>query len=328
MLNDVRNQDVSPDAVGFLPSLRPRFHEVYRALFEYTYPSLEDEFPKKEVWGRGVRPYTCIFCGKSEPEVSFRSDSHIIPASFGNRTLFSSGECDGCNGLFGRCFEDELANMFAPQRAFFRIRKRRGVSKYKRSHNHNAYIQGSSFGDFLEISLVENDGSIRVVHREDNQLSLVFDPIAFNPTAALKSLTHSLWFVLDKYSNHSPSELLSWMNGDIDIFPNIYHVVSLPGPGLKDIGFYVWQLEPDKSHWILPEFVVALAFGCDIIMWGTPDFPNNQHHERILLPSVPFSPYWPFVPDAKKFTILNDDEKVRPEEFRMDLCFGRMHKIL
>ncbi len=41
---------------------------------------------------------TCRFCGKSEPEATFKKVAHAIPHFIGNRTLKSEYECDDCNG--------------------------------------------------------------------------------------------------------------------------------------------------------------------------------------------------------------------------------------
>lgn len=55
---------------------------------------------------------TCRFCGKSEPEVSFKNAAHIIPECTGNHFLASNYECDACNKFFGRYLESEYSNYF------------------------------------------------------------------------------------------------------------------------------------------------------------------------------------------------------------------------
>jgi len=55
-------------------------------------------------------PRKCRFCGRDETMATFRSDAHIIPAAFGNRSLLSYEECDDCNQQIGSRLEDDLAN--------------------------------------------------------------------------------------------------------------------------------------------------------------------------------------------------------------------------
>jgi hypothetical protein len=43
----------------------------------------------------------CRFCGKSNPEVSFKKKAHLIPEFLGNKMLLSDFECDSCNYEFG-----------------------------------------------------------------------------------------------------------------------------------------------------------------------------------------------------------------------------------
>lgn len=45
---------------------------------------------------------TCIFCSKSDPEVSFDQQIHLSRALGFDRVLKNATECDDCNGLFGR----------------------------------------------------------------------------------------------------------------------------------------------------------------------------------------------------------------------------------
>jgi HNH endonuclease len=57
-----------------------------------------------------TRNRRCRFCGLRPPEATFRTQAHAIPASLGNRTLFTAHECDACNQAFGRGIENEFGN--------------------------------------------------------------------------------------------------------------------------------------------------------------------------------------------------------------------------
>jgi len=74
---------------------------------------------------------TCRFCGKSYPDVYFKSDAHTIPEFMGNKSLFSEYECDTCNKKHFNLFENEMANYMLPHNVLSGTKsKNNKISKY------------------------------------------------------------------------------------------------------------------------------------------------------------------------------------------------------
>lgn len=73
----------------------------------------------------------CRFCGKSPPEVSFRSVAHALPELIGNKSIISHYECDTCNAHFARYVEDHLGKLLSATSSLTMIRSKGGVSSYK-----------------------------------------------------------------------------------------------------------------------------------------------------------------------------------------------------
>lgn len=48
-----------------------------------------------------MKPYTCRFCGRTAPDVSFKKVAHAVSELVGNKALYLKSECDACNELFG-----------------------------------------------------------------------------------------------------------------------------------------------------------------------------------------------------------------------------------
>jgi hypothetical protein len=69
----------------------------------------------------------CRFCGKTEPEVSFRNDAHALPECTGNKSLFTYYECDVCNKAFGDGCDNDFGNWSLPMRTMSRIRGKNGI---------------------------------------------------------------------------------------------------------------------------------------------------------------------------------------------------------
>ncbi|MED3180211.1 HNH endonuclease [Bacillus thuringiensis] len=75
---------------------------------------------------------TCRFCGKSQPEVSFNKEAHVIPHMLGNQYLLSKYECDECNQYFS-ILENQLGNYTLFIRSILQQKGKKGYPKFKRN---------------------------------------------------------------------------------------------------------------------------------------------------------------------------------------------------
>lgn len=75
----------------------------------------------------------CRFCGKTEAEVNFKNDAHIIPELLGNKNFISNYECDECNQKFADILENNLGNFLSFYRAVTQMPGKRGIPKYKKN---------------------------------------------------------------------------------------------------------------------------------------------------------------------------------------------------
>jgi hypothetical protein len=73
----------------------------------------------------------CRFCRRTSPAVNFKSEAHAIPHFLGNNRVFTKNECDSCNALFGREYEDHLAKWSLLYRAVAGIDGKKGVPTFK-----------------------------------------------------------------------------------------------------------------------------------------------------------------------------------------------------
>ena len=74
----------------------------------------------------------CRFCGKKEPETTFKNNkSHTFPEFTGNKTLFSNYECKECNSFFGRTIEKAASDFFLQERAMYGIAGKGGNKQFK-----------------------------------------------------------------------------------------------------------------------------------------------------------------------------------------------------
>ncbi len=73
----------------------------------------------------------CRFCGQGCPGVTFKKKAHAIPESLGNKSLYTTYECDACNQMFGQGIENDFGNWSKPMRNFAGTRGKRSVPTIK-----------------------------------------------------------------------------------------------------------------------------------------------------------------------------------------------------
>lgn len=89
---------------------------------------------------RDSTPNKCRFCGKSYPDVTFKTEAHSIPEFIGNKSLISLFECDTCNKVYFSPFENELANFMLPHNVLSGTKsKKNKISKYKLKNQPQIY---------------------------------------------------------------------------------------------------------------------------------------------------------------------------------------------
>lgn len=69
----------------------------------------------------------CRFCGKSQPDTTFRNVAHSISEAFGNKNIITNDECDECNCLFDENIERDIINYLSLFRPFFGIKGKSGT---------------------------------------------------------------------------------------------------------------------------------------------------------------------------------------------------------
>jgi hypothetical protein len=86
---------------------------------------------EKKIVLTGKKKKTCRFCKKSDKEVTFRTEAHVITQQFNKSKPTSDFECDDCNRKFS-VYESDFGHFFLIDRSLFGQRKKKkGKAKYK-----------------------------------------------------------------------------------------------------------------------------------------------------------------------------------------------------
>lgn len=191
---------------------------------------IAEEVKPKRVLGRGQHR-RCRFCGKSRPETTFSSDAHVIPAAFGNRSLFSNEECDTCNQI-GSQYEDDLAKFLALPRVLSRIRGRKKAPKLK-DPREQSYTHAIPEKNLVYLHQANDEQSYQVSEKS-GQLEIVSKIPVYRPVNVARSLGRMALFLLDPNSAIF-SSLHSWVRGDREYFPMPMEVLNIPGRGTREV---------------------------------------------------------------------------------------------
>jgi len=220
-------------------------HDQWEHLFSHSVaPGVST--PKQTIGSDS--PRICRFCDRAEPAASFRNLSHVIPAAFGNRSLFCNEECDDCNRS-GSVLESDLANFLALPRALSRIPSRKGFPKIKTKASQQAFAQIQGEDRHLYTYEPTDTEGIRSQDDGNGNLRLTINTPAHRPMNAAKALGRMALFSYPR--NRSGFDTLrEWVCGAYDWFPVPLAVVRLPfGGSLQALAFFchAFALAPGRN---------------------------------------------------------------------------------
>ena len=152
----------------------------------------------------------CRFCGQGCPGVTFKKKAHAIPESLGNKSLYTTYECDACNQMFGQGIENDFGNWSKPMRNFAGTRGKRSVPTIKMES------AGGSQGRFepMEIAIQQNPVDPIPIFKFDEKAKTLNlwprrDP--YTPVAVLKTFVKIGLSVLPEEEIHNFRAMLSWL---------------------------------------------------------------------------------------------------------------------
>ena len=225
----------------------------------------------KLMLGSAERPRHCRFCGKDEPEVTFKDEAHALPAAFGNTSLFSNYECDACNHLFGEGIENHLGTWTKPMRTLSRIKGRRGAPTIKNSGPEKSWrVEHSSTG----LHLKEYEPFFEV-DEEAKRLRFKLHRDTYIPVAALKGLVKIGLTLIPNVETQHFRETYDWIR-DTDHSRHflaelpVFHTL-IPGPMPNDL---------------IVLMLMRRRVGIDTVPYAFFTFAYGNHVLQVFLPSI------------------------------------------
>ncbi|MGG2196510.1 HNH endonuclease [Paenibacillus validus] len=262
---------------------------------------------------------TCLFCGRTRPNVTFKKDAHVIPAGLGNRTLFYLNECDQCNAKFS-LYENELINYLTFDRIFIGASKRpgSGAPKYK---NKSKLSSLEMSGRTLKLNILEEEGTFHIKKRKGKLLFEIKNPPPYRPDNICKCLTHMAWALLEDEDKAVVSYEPDWLIGSVNVYPLYMDTAFVPGNGFSHVILEVFKSTGDESQDY--PYLIRFTYGLHIISFYLPKNPN------IKLEPVRFTYCAHIPPDKAVHPItwtIPSDERIKPDNICYEWNYRKIEK--
>ena len=194
------------------------------------------------------KPFTCRFCGKTAPEVSFKNVAHALSELIGNKSVFLKCECDSCNKRFGRIYENHLANYLGPYRTLCYTDGKNGIPSYKTG-------DGKFRIDVNEKEVVIQEAPDKCIVNTDNEKFIVNLPRnKYISLMVFKSFVFMALSIVPEEELSAFQETISWLNSDQDDLPAFLsnasyatHVNERFVEGNKPLQVQAWVIRRKKE---------------------------------------------------------------------------------
>ena len=157
----------------------------------------------------------CRFCQQTNGEknrfgyiVSFKNKSHSIAEALGNRKVFTSDECDGCNDRFSMGIEPSLITFLSVFRSMHGLNGKNGMKTLKGENFILDPVQG--------LSIELNETHEEILQRTELSIDLKLKD-KFIPQNIYRCLVKFVLGVIDEKLLSELSTTLLWVNGETDV---------------------------------------------------------------------------------------------------------------
>ncbi len=231
-------------------------------------------YQKKSYFGIKSEPQCCRFCGKTYPETTFKTDSHLIPKFLGSKFLLSYFECDECNSQF-KLFENDYANFIGAIRSITGIKGSSKNPKYSKGEL-TIYQDEENRVIFASPKLVEE------LEKGKDQILLPTSRNKFTPINVYKCLLKIGLCMIDSSEVSNFKSAFNFLkNDEEEVYNNVKNSMNIirifvPGPQIPE--YPIVHLFKRKSLKIeLPEKVVVIHIKNLKYQFALPLNQNDNH---------------------------------------------------
>jgi len=267
----------------------------------------------------------CRFCGKSEPDVTFKNLAHAVPEFLGNKQLILRNECDSCNTFVSNNLENHLDKYTKPYRLAAQIKGKKKVPSYKTKDKKSRYEFSPSEGAKI---IDREDSEFATLDHENKSIETKFHLEPHIPSAVFKCLVKIALSVIDDSELSNFNNAIAWLfetdHSKTICKPQILLNAFIPGPRPNRV-VTVLVLRRKPGSEILPYCHLVICFGniaYQIVVPSDVDISEGTKTIKLYRFPLPFEKSWPYgelkfgQQDLTSDELVND--KILPMSFSFD----------
>lgn len=277
----------------------------------------------------------CRFCGRKEPDVSFKLIAHAFPESIGNKALATYYECDACNQKFGRTIENQYNIFFG---LFHTLMNTNGQKlKFKTpapEENYNInQLSWESISESEGRSLVfrqayDNNYSFQI-NEKTKEVTYTYKIPSYTPISVFMCLVKMAVSVIPQLDLYIVEDTINWMksNPTCNFYSNgkklFIRFKMIPGFNVtKYPHFIIYKRK--NTCFTLPYLLFNLTYGCLSLLIEVPT--KNAVDTSIADKNMPFTPL-PFYTSSEWIEDFSESATMRNRTMSVNLNYDNSEVI-
>ena len=263
----------------------------------------------------------CRFCGKSTPDVSFKSDAHAIPHFIGNRVLKTLYECDSCNKQLFSKMEEQFDAYMRFYHVFCHVsRNGNTVNSYKCNSKSKAGVSVSD--EWTDINCCVGEDLSTKVNLHDKTIT-ISGVRSYNPLAVFKAVVKMALSIVPESDIDNFEDTLRWlMTSSIQLSHLNLSIRLYEGVHVFNGECMIYKRKDDHKENV-PCYLFGLKYNSLFIQIYIPLCKEDKFIQGPI--SVPLMPCQMDAEDNRYLHFINDmssNKKVSKENVSITFDYG------
>ena len=269
---------------------------------------------------------TCRFCGRTEPEVTFKKVAHAIPHFIGNRTLKSLYECDECNGKVFSLMESQFSQFMSFYHSFYHVSKGDKVPTFRNNSKEHSKIIVD--GKIIKIDCVEGEDLVPEIDKK-NQTFKIKAKRSYVPQNVYKIFIKMSLSIMPESEMVHFKTTLEWLMGNREFAYNLMLIERRYDGLMNPFGFNSCMLfkRKDDHRDNVPAYIFGLAYNNFFFETYIPLCDKDKDLDgKVEIPFIPTPLDYEGCKYSKMFHDLSSAEKVSKEDVVQEFKFGEFEE--
>ena len=264
----------------------------------------------------------CRFCGRMEPDVTFKKVAHAIPHFIGNRTLKSLYECDDCNGKVFSPMESQFSQFMSFYHTFYHVSKGGKVPTFRNNSKEHSKIVVD--GGTIKIDCVEGEDLVPEIDKKNHTFKIKAKR-SYVPQNVYKIFIKMALSVMPESEMEHFNATLEWLMGKREFAYNLMLIERRYDGLMNPFGFNSCMLfkRKDGHRDNVPAYIFGLAYYNFFFETYIPLCDEDRMlNGKVEIPFIPTPLDYDGYKFSKMFHDLSSAEKVSKEDVVQTFKFG------